>query len=248
MAKLRYVFEVEFGGLGDHLFYSPLPRLLKELGLADEVYLSDRSPFRNPETFDLVWKSNPFLDGVTDEPPSQFVSCPSNIQRVVNLEMAKHGICLDKEIYPEIYAKIQLDKRYANDSYLDLNFISFAGAFTFLDKAYLARKLRDYVLVNPAAYLLPFTSRKPVYTTSIFDYASLILSAQHFAALTSGGATLAAGLCKPCTVYYGYGHNPINRHSCNRHEQVGGDSSYRKWLAQFFMRRNMQRVQSQKNR
>jgi hypothetical protein len=248
MTKKRYVFEVAFGGLGDHLFYSPLPRLLKQLGLADEVYLHNKSPFRNPETFDLVWKPNPFLDGVTDEAPSQYISCQSTIQRVINLEMAKHGICLKDEINPEVYAQIPVEQKYQDRSYLDLNYISFAGAFTVVDKIQLARRLRDHILVNPARHLLPFTSEPPVYTSSVFDYASLILSARSFSALTSGGASLAAGLGKPCTVYFGFGHNPVNRHSCNQHLQIGGDNLYRRWLSQRLFQRNMKRIENHLNK
>lgn len=244
----RYIFEVEYGGLGDHLFYSPLPRLLKEIGMADEVYLAKRSPFRNLETYDLVWQTNPFLDGIADEAPSKFVSCPAQVQRVINLEMAKHGIALDKEINPEIHSKIETEPRYKGTCYLDINYISFAGAISVVDQAQLVRRLADYVLVNPPRHILPFASRPPVYTSSIFDYASIIQSADRFSAFTSGGATLAAALGKPCDVFFGYGHNPINRHSCNQHIQLGGDNFYRRWLSNKLLQKNLKRLRVQESK
>lgn len=64
------IFKLEFVGLGDNLFYSALPRLQKEQGLADKDHLSDQSNFYNPQLFDLVWKSNPYLDGLSDKAPT----------------------------------------------------------------------------------------------------------------------------------------------------------------------------------
>lgn len=70
----RIVVGVHAGGLGDHLAYSALPRLYKQMGAA-QVLLSTQTnygePFaRNEEIKDIVWGLNPFVDGFTDEAPN----------------------------------------------------------------------------------------------------------------------------------------------------------------------------------
>lgn len=83
---------MEYGGLGDHLFYSALPRLLKERGLANEVYISDQSNFRNSAIFDLIWKGNPHLNGISSEPPTPLVGIKnSKEQKIVNIIFERFG-------------------------------------------------------------------------------------------------------------------------------------------------------------
>jgi hypothetical protein len=68
------IIGVHAGGLGDNLAYSALPRLYKGAG-ARRVLISTRTNYgeplsRNPEVLELVWRSNPFVDGITDEAPN----------------------------------------------------------------------------------------------------------------------------------------------------------------------------------
>ena len=236
-----YVFEVEYGGLGDHLFYSPLPRLLKESGLAEAVYLSSRSRVRNQQTIELVWKTNPFLDGMTNDPVTAFRRAQPTVNKVINLEMAKHGIVIDTELKPEIHQAIPIDPRYLGKRFIDLNYISFVGGLTPLDEINIVRQAPDAWLVNPKWYLKQFVGSRFVRTSSLLDFASLIASASEFICLTSGGATLAPALNKTATVYFGHGHNPINRHSYNRNLQLGGDGFFRRKLAEQLKIKNFKR-------
>jgi len=65
--RSHFVIEVKYGGLGDHLFYSHLPRIAKQTGKYDRVYVSNHSTFRNPEYRKLIWECNPYVDGFCDE-------------------------------------------------------------------------------------------------------------------------------------------------------------------------------------
>jgi hypothetical protein len=57
------VIHVKYGGLGDHLFYSHLPRIAKETGAYDDrVLVSNYSEYRHPEYKELIWDLNPFVD------------------------------------------------------------------------------------------------------------------------------------------------------------------------------------------
>jgi hypothetical protein len=238
----KYVFEVRYGGLGDHLFYTPLPRLLKELGIAKNVYLYDKSPIRNPETYDLVWKINPYLDGLSDAPPNLKNVLQHTVHKATNFNLAEHGVIFDHEIQPEIYAKELFSEKYSDKNYIDLNYISFAGAFTSIDGLIFLKQNPNSIMVNPSNWYRRWSKNKYVYTNSLLDYISLIASSASFTCLTSGGASLAAALGKSANVLYGYGHNPFFRHSINNHIQIGGDNFLRKFIANVLKNKNALRM------
>ena len=238
----KYVFHVEYGGLGDHLFYSPLPRLLKEYGIADQVYLSTASRFRSAETYELVWGTNPYLDGRSDEPPTKAASIIPSVNKIINVAIAGHNIDLQDELNPEIYFPNQIVDRYAGNHYIDFNYTSYTGAFTTLDAIEILRKNPQLVVVNPSKKLSRYIKNQHVVTISLWDYALLIKSAGSFAALASGGATLSLALGRPCTMYYAYGHNQLFRHSANQNICIGGDNIIRKLISRYLIRRNSLRI------
>ena len=41
------IIEIKYGGLGDHLFFSPIPRLSKKQFPNTKVYISEHSEYRN---------------------------------------------------------------------------------------------------------------------------------------------------------------------------------------------------------
>ena len=63
----KLIIQINKGGLGDHLFFSHLPRIAKQTGAYDAVFFSTKSLCRHPDTLTLIWKLNPWLDGFTDE-------------------------------------------------------------------------------------------------------------------------------------------------------------------------------------
>ncbi len=48
------LIKIRWGGLGDHLFHSHLPRLAKEVYGYDKVWVSQRSNYNHPNTKRLV--------------------------------------------------------------------------------------------------------------------------------------------------------------------------------------------------
>ncbi len=238
----KYIFQVEYGGLGDHLFYSPLPRLLKEYGIADKVYLSNQSRIRGRETYDLVWKTNPYLDGRSDEMPNITKNLSSSVNKIINVALAQHGIILDSEINPEIYFIEDVDQRYISNHYIDLNYTSYTGAFTLLDALKILKNNPHLVMVNPSPNLTRWARNQHIRTTSLKEYATLIKSAASFSALASGGATLSLALGRPCTMYYGYGHNQLFRHSANNNKRIDTDGIVRKFISRFLGTKNKLRI------
>jgi hypothetical protein len=243
------IFKVEYGGLGDHLFYSALPRLLKENCLADKVYLSDQSSFRNPQIFDMIWKNNPYLDGITNKEPTPAPEIlRSKQKKVVNLILERYGITSSQEIPVEIYPKLEPDLAL-QDKYIDLNYVSYVGAFSWLDKLKLYRNYPDHIIINPDKLaVLLFPERKKIFPKSLLEYAYLINAASSFVTLASGGATLAAGLNKSSIIYFGHGQDPIFHHGIHQYIQVGGNHILRRKLSRFYKKRNERRVLRDKNK
>lgn len=249
MANKKVIFKVEYGGLGDHLFYSALPRLLKEQGLADEVYISDQSNFRNPAIFDLIWKANPHLDGVSSEALTPLVEIADTKEhKIVNIIFERFGLYSEKEFPVEIYQDLELPK-VLGGKYIDLNYVSFIGAFSWMDKISVYRRYPDHAMINPDKLSsLLFPSRKKIFTKSLQEYASLIASSSDFVTLASGGATLAAALNRSSTIYYGHGQSKVFHHGMHRYIRAGGASLLRRRLSRFYEKRNARRLKRSKDK
>ena len=56
----QLIIKIKHGGLGDHLFYSHIPRIAKESGKYNKVFISNQSDFRNKDYKKLVWEFNKF--------------------------------------------------------------------------------------------------------------------------------------------------------------------------------------------
>ncbi len=239
----QVIFRVEYGGLGDHLFYSALPRLLKAHRLADEVLISDRSRYRNPAIFDLVWRNHPYLDGVSADPPTPLrLITESQETKIVNIIFEGYGLWSPEEFPVEIHQSIETSPTF-DDHFIDLNYVSYVGAFTPIDKLDVYQRHPDHVMVNPDRFSRTcFPRRRKVFTKSLQEYACLIASARSFVTLTSGGATLAAALNKPSIVYHGHGQSTIFHHGIHRTIRVGGTHFLRRVLSSFYRRRNTWRL------
>jgi hypothetical protein len=246
---MKIIIKVEFGGLGDHLFHSPLPRLLKENKYATEVFLSSESSFRSQDIYNFVWKDNPYLDGISSESPTKIVNPNPKVGNIMNIIAACYGVNnIEYEITPEIYSNFKVDNAFKDNSYLDLNYISFVGAFSILDEIEIIKKMKDYILVNPKKYLLPFIGQRYIKTRNFNHYISLVFSCKSFACLTSGGASVSAAFSKSATVFYGFGHPDTNRHSINNNILIGGKGFLRKQLCRYLFKKNQLRLAFSRNK
>ena len=248
MKTEEIILLVEYGGLGDHLFYSTLPRLLKEAGLAKRVYLSDKCSFRNPQIYELVWRNNPYFDGLSSNESTALIKFNSIIDKISNKIISHHGIKnINYEIFPEIYLEKSQLKNYCGFNFIDLNYVSFIGGFTYFDKIYLAIKYRNYCFINPD-FLMRIFLKNYIFSKSLLDYADMINSSDKFVCLASGGATLAAALKKRATVYYGHGQPHVFHHSSNHNIQIGGSGFVRSFISRVYFKRNEFLLKYRKNK
>jgi len=104
----KIIIHDHWGGLGDSLQFSRLPELYSKQGY--DVYISSRTPFRNKEILDLVWKLNPYVKGIIDEDGTEGVGSkvdhkePYKVSWVYNVNLS-HGFTDLSIKYPIIYYK-----------------------------------------------------------------------------------------------------------------------------------------------
>jgi hypothetical protein len=217
------IIKIEYGGLGDHLFFSHLPRIAKTTGGYQKVYISNLSEYRHPDYRKLVWELNPYVDGFCDEDGSypQITTIPPDMN-LLDMIMLKMGIDDGARFHePEIFCRPNLIPQLKGKQVFDPNYISNAGA---ISNKKLVRYLNEsggvdlQMRVRNKSYGvqkgIPFID-----SSDIFNYCDIIASCKRFFCLTSGGATLAAAIGKPSTVLYGYGIGKIFHHS-HRHQYV----------------------------
>ena len=209
---------VEYGGLGDHLFFSHLPRIAKELG-CPRVLISNKSPYRSQDTRRLVWEMNPHVDGFTDK-PGNYKAAFASVDRGTNVLdriMTDLGFNDGLRMHePELYYTPKRRADAAGLTILDPNFISYVGDVL---PGSLARYLAEHN-IHVDAQLAPreksadqLRDIPTIATKDLFDYCDLIHSCGGFLCFTSGGATLAAALRKPARAFYGPGQNGLFHHS-----------------------------------
>lgn len=95
----------EWGGLGDNLQFTTLPELYSKQGY--NVYISSKNAYRSDELYDLIWKLNPFVKGISDLPPNAGQSKDIKLVTdsfIKNIEIA-HGLHDGTRKYPVIYYK-----------------------------------------------------------------------------------------------------------------------------------------------
>jgi hypothetical protein len=240
--RKEIILQIGYGGLGDNLFLSHLPQIAKERSNVRRVYVSNHSIFRDAAYKHFIWESNPYVDGFVNESGLEIVGPHTRPRRrsLADYYLLKLGLnnrisylepgcnLLDQYMLtlgfddglrfhePKIYQRIPRTSEYENVIVYDPNYITNAGAIS-------AEAVRDFlkgegrqVTAQMQCYgnslqLPEITNR--ISTTGIVDFCSLIKSCKALYCLTSGTATLAAALNKPCTVLYGDGVNKIYHHS-----------------------------------
>jgi hypothetical protein len=240
--RKQIILQIGHGGLGDNLFLSHIPQIAKETSDVRRVFISTYSVFRDEAYKSLIWKSNPYVDGFVDGQGVEIVGPHTRDVRGSSLDhyLLKTGFnnrisyvepgcnLLDQYMLalgfddglrfhePKIYQRIPRRNEYENAIVYDPNYITNVGAVcTEAIREFFSREdVRPTVQMQWCANLidLPEITNR-ISTTSLEDFCSLIVSCKALYCLTTGTATLAAALGKPCTVLYGDGVNKIYHHS-----------------------------------
>lgn len=217
--KEELILHPKYGGLGDHLLFSHLPRIAKEQGYK-KVFISKKAPYRNIQTKKFVWETNPYIDGFCEEAGVDFQEF-SEVEKGINLldkVMLVHDIDDGKRFHePELYCSIDILPQYKSIVLFDPNYISSAGDLSVSAiKSFFKKNnitIHRQLMTNPnwnnfALKGIPF-----IKTKDIFEYAAVLCSCRDVYCLTTGTATLAAAIGRKVTVLYGDGVLPMAHHS-----------------------------------
>jgi hypothetical protein len=220
------IIHIPYGGLGDHLLYSHIPRIAKLNGQYDKVYLSKKSLVRNPNHLKYIWEKNPYFDGLTElenlhdynsKAISQFDETKSNILDQI---MLSYGLDDNQRWHePELYFETPVFPELFGKTVYDPNFISYSGGLS-------SRKVEKYFTKNNFEIDFQFPARSSlalpvinfdqnIVDNSFEEFCGILISCGNLVTLTTGTATLAAALRKPAFVLYGNNIQSYFLHSKN---------------------------------
>ncbi len=219
MAKL--IIKIKYGGLGDHLFYSHIPRIAKEFGKYSQVFISNKSNFRNGDYKKLVWEKNPYIDGFTDDDGFSVENIKIqnyNKENLLDKIILEFGLEDGKRFHePEIYYKPNNIKELNDKTIYDPNYTSNAGLGigTKIEKYFKKNKVKiDYQLPVRKPHSIPtYHFNEFIKNETFWDFLDIVYSAKEVYCLTSGTATLLSALGKKANVFYTKNQDLIFRHS-----------------------------------
>jgi hypothetical protein len=242
------IIEIRKGGLGDHLFYSHLPRIVKQTKAFDKVYISNHSYFRHQDNKKLIWELNPFVDGFTNNKGVfKFSTKCNEKQNMLDSIMLEYGLDDGIRMHePEIYYKPNINSSLANINVYDPNYQSYTGDLIS------GRLMENYFFKNDITihYQMKFLGKRylPIQSAqlnpsfscnNLFEFCDFLASVNEIFCVTTGTASLAAAMNIKLTVFYGnglirgYQHSPLHNYIC-----LGTDYKpkhyIRKWLGYLY--------------
>jgi len=214
----KLVLHINYGGLGDNLFLSHLPRIAKETEAYKKVFISNHSVFRHPDYKKLIWESHPFVDGFTDE-MGYYIEYYEAFEsmNLFDYVMLKHGLNDGKLFHePELFCKIEKKPELMGKIIYDPNYISDVAKIN-------KERIDNYFKRNGIVIDFQMQKRDKSFTTDCFnewiqsesltDFFSIIASCKEVYCLTSGTATLAPALGTKAHVFYSENYNETFLHS-----------------------------------
>jgi len=215
----EFVLKINWGGLGDHLLHSHLPRIVKQSGYYDKVYISNYSNYRSLEIKKFVWERNPFVDGFCDKD----ASCPQfgEVEEGINLlDKVMLFYKLDDNIRfhkPEIYYEPKVVPSLKDATIFDPNFITPYGHPS--GRAIEAYFKRENITITHQMKLLgkgnsSINCSQEISSKSLEDFCDIINSCKYMYCLATGTAPLADAIDKPVTVLFVNGALPMFYYSC----------------------------------
>jgi hypothetical protein len=197
------------GGLGDNLLFSTLPELYAERGVA--AYVHADNPYRNPEIYDLVWARNPYVRGLSHDPPSAGAEAYAAAARdwgeglgaIARIERA-HGFPGTGR-WPALYYEPRPAGRYRDRVLIDLSSTSVPFDYPGLAAAYLnyvctryGYRLDECLAVQfareVAARPMSISGLEAAVVNDIYEYCDALASALALITVESGAHILASAL------------------------------------------------------
>lgn len=206
---MSVIFGQPWGGLGDNLQFTTLPRLFSDIG--EEFYISIHNQYRNSEIYDFCWRHNPYVLGTVDHFPTVGACAPDIgkgiTNNIVSAAEIRHGFSGDGR-YPEIYYDAKIVDGMEDKILVDLSahtlikngldkFYNVDSLFDLVDGSIPRENVRFVTFKNID---IPYLSggfdfeEQEIEIESIFQYADLIHSSKEYYCLYSGGNAMAAAV------------------------------------------------------
>lgn len=202
---MNQIIRPYFGGLGDSLQFSTLPRRFSLIG--DNPFLAYDVPYRNPEIKELVWNMNPYMRGESSNPPTagDSVVAYKNLKHgfIGNWEAA-HGLEPPYSKYPKVYYnaknipelndKVLVDLSCTSlyEEYMSIpDFSSLVKGFVGDNEAVVAVFKKQ---ITHGTRLTIFYPADTIEISDIFHYCDALVSCKKLVCLFSGPQVLASAL------------------------------------------------------
>lgn len=206
--KTKLIIRLKYGGLGDHLFFSHLPRIAKQHHYKyDKVLISNHSPYLSKETKRLVWELNPFVDGFTDEegiyPKVSSVVIPT--RNLLDEVMIASGLDDGERFHePELYYKPNIIPELLDAVVFDPNFGTTIGHSS---SQAVERYLKGHnIIVTHQMKLVnnhhPIKCDNILSSQSLKHFCDIIASCKTLYCFCTGTAHIAAAIGKPAIIFY----------------------------------------------
>ena len=202
------VFNLQFGGIGDCLVASTLPRLLKEAYDVDfYLWEGSRLVLKNKDLIKLCFEYNPYFKGFKQSKkpftPKSFQREKSLYSLITDRGLETHLERLERQFkvkgkgVPEIYYEPKLRSELKDIVLIDKNMITGKKfGWKYKENAFEREALR-YASKENIHYVDPKAQ-------DLFGYVDSIYSCKRFVATFSGGASIAACFEKPFSVIWPY--------------------------------------------
>lgn len=215
ISKKALTIHVEYGGLGDNLFLSHIPRIAKESGKFDKIYLAKRTQFRSQDIYKMIWEMNPFLDGVIEDegisvvlPKEAWTAIQHKEGNILDFMLIELGLDDGERFHePELYYKPQCNEILQSKVIYDPNYVTNAGDSVYpgmVDRYFHENGIGIDYMLRPRGKYVTLHSLKEQYTTkSLFDFCDALHSAKDVYCYATGTATLCAAIGKSAHVLFG---------------------------------------------
>tara|TARA_R110001583_G_scaffold44550_4_gene141260 strand:+ start:2004 stop:2780 length:777 start_codon:yes stop_codon:yes gene_type:complete len=208
MSKEIVIYQ-EWGGLGDNLAHTTIPRLCRDHGY--KCYLSKHNKFNNEEIYNLLYKDSEYIDGWSDVLNSGWKSNYAQIRELGwnHLRHIQLGYGFDTApySYPFINYTPKFIEELKDKTLVDLsgdhcyrffphlfNPTNITACYTALVEA---ENIKNTIAVTPTNYT-SFGNTEidmpKIYINNLFDYCDALYSCNSYIGIDAGSSNLASGI------------------------------------------------------
>lgn len=212
------VIKIKWGGLGDHLFCTPIPRVAKQQGY-DRVFISRHSDYVYSDTKEFIWERNPFVDGFSNEDKSypQFGEVEEGMNLLDKLVfwwgLADDGVRFRE---PEIFYVPKIIPELRDAVLYDPNYNADPHRHPRAEKIERYFKNNDVCVTHQMKHGIKrrrIQDAIEIESKGVENFCDILWSCKRVFCLVTGTLPLMAALGKSATVFYSDRSLPMARHS-----------------------------------